>query len=441
MCGQGGVVVLAREGRAAIRQGRRARQILRQHRRVERGFADEHRRERAALAKNLLRQQFTHIRHDGERQPQRDALLEPFHRRAMHQHRLDDAVQLFGMQIALGSSGVARVGAQFGQPDQVAERHPLRRRHHGDAEPAILGGEISDRKAAAKTVDADPRPGKSGLQCQRGIEFADLQHRLKCIDRKAPRALAVAREKSGQRRDERGEARDHADLAVAWQHRRPLNRADQFDQSCEAAAHRVGDCIIAVGAVFAEPGYRRDGEPGLRSPEIFVRQRRCPHDARRPRVEQQVGVGQQRANFFDARRLAEIGRDAALVGIEPGEISAFAVAVAGIDQRRSYSRCVAARGLDLDDIGTEISEQLAAIAERVAGANFHDAQFRQWLLWHFALPFDGAHLVQARRCVKSSGLVIRTWDQLLAAARGVDLPSAAAIAEISGRMKKASSAG
>jgi hypothetical protein len=44
-----------------------------------------------------------------------------------------------------------------------------------------------------------------------------------------------------------------------------------------------------------------------------------------PRVEQQIGAAEQCANLLHAGRLAEIGCDAALVGIEPGEISALMV--------------------------------------------------------------------------------------------------------------------
>src|SRR5437879_140683 len=105
-----------------------------------------------------------------------------------------------------------------------------------------------------------------------------------------------------------------------------------------------------------------------------------------PRVEQQIGAAEQRANLLHAGRLAEIGCDAALVGIEPGEISALMVPIADIDQWRDLSCAIAARRFDLDDVGAEICEQLSAIAELFARANFHDAQFRQWLLRHSTRP-------------------------------------------------------
>ena len=178
MRGQGFVVAVAGERRAAVGVRRRPGEMLRQHRRVERRIADLHRRERAAVAMDLLREQFAHVRHDRERQSQFDALLEPLLCGSMHQHRLDDAFQLFGVQIAFGGCGIARIGPELRQADHLAERHPLRRRDHRDAEPAVLGRKISDRKAAPEPVDADARPGEAGLQRQSRVELADLQHRF-----------------------------------------------------------------------------------------------------------------------------------------------------------------------------------------------------------------------------------------------------------------------
>ncbi len=120
-----------------------------------------------------------------------------------------------------------------------------------------------------------------------------------------------------------------------------------------------------------------------------------------PRIEQQVGACEQRANLLHAGRLVEIGRHAALIGVQPAEIAALAPSIAGIDQQRNLARGIAAGWFDLDDFGAEIGEQLAAIAERVARANFHDAQFRQWQLRHFhPTSFGWWHLVHASGRVK-----------------------------------------
>lgn len=49
------------------------------------------------------------------------------------------------------------------------------------------------------------------------------------------------------------------------------------------------------------------------------------------------GACELRAELLHAGRLVKLGRDAALVGIEPGKISALATTVAGIDQRRDLA--------------------------------------------------------------------------------------------------------
>ena len=51
-----------------------------------------------------------------------------------------------------------------------------------------------------------------------------------------------------------------AHLAVARQHRRTIDRADQLHEAREAAAYGFGDVQVAVGAVLAEPRQRGDGE-------------------------------------------------------------------------------------------------------------------------------------------------------------------------------------
>src|SRR6185436_9543096 len=139
----------------------------------------------------------------------------------------------------------------------------LRRRDYRDAEPALFGGKIPGRKAASEAVNADAWPGEAGLQREPGVELADLQHCLMRADRKTPRTLLAARIEAGEARNESGQAGNHAHLAVARQHRRAFDRADQLYEAGETAAYRIGRRIVAVGAIFAEPGQRRDGEAGF----------------------------------------------------------------------------------------------------------------------------------------------------------------------------------
>ena len=264
-------IVLAGEGRFAVRTRPRLREILRQHRRIERRIADRHGRERAARAIDILRQQLIHCRHHRERNPQCDALLEPLHRGLLHQHRLDDRGQLVRMRVAIRRRRIARIGTKLGQADHHAEGVPLRGCHHRDAKPAFFGFEIADRKSAPETIDADARPREAGFQRQSRIEFADLQQSLVSADSVTSCALLTA-EQSGQARDERRERCDDSDLAVARQHRRAFDRADEFDDAREAAAHRIRDAIIAIRAVFAEPRDRGDRERRIVAAQIVMRE-------------------------------------------------------------------------------------------------------------------------------------------------------------------------
>ncbi len=243
--------------------------MLRQHRTFKACIADAHRTERATAAMNFLRQQFFHIGNDGERQAQLDAALEPFQRGVLQQSGCDDRLQLVGMMKAADGRVVYRIGSQFRHIEQGAEPGPLRGCYDGDAEPAMLGLKVAARIAAPEAIDAGPRAGETGLQRKPGIEFADVQHGFEIVDSEASRAVGVSI-KSGKTRNESGQSAHDADLAVARQHRRAFDGADQFHQTSKAAAHRVSGVIVAVGAMFAEPRDRGDGEAGIGFAQALV---------------------------------------------------------------------------------------------------------------------------------------------------------------------------
>ena len=93
-----------------------------------------------------------------------------------------------------------------------------------------------------------------------------------------------------------------------------------------------------------------------------------------PRVEQQIGSGEEVENPACAVRGFRIGQNTLLVGVEPREGDALAFAFTHIGQRRNAASGIAALRLDLDDFCAEIRKQLAAIAERIARSEFNDAQ-------------------------------------------------------------------
>ena len=116
----------------------------------------------------------------------------------------------------------------------------------------MLGDEVAGRIATAEAIDAGARAGEAGFQRQSGVEFADMKHCFEIVDGEAACAVFVS-VKTCQARNERGQPADHADLAVARQHRRAFDRADEFHEARETAAHRVGGEIVAIGAMLAEP--------------------------------------------------------------------------------------------------------------------------------------------------------------------------------------------
>ena len=190
-------------------------------------------------------------------------------RGALRQHRLDDSRQLVSMRIAIRRRRIARVGAQFRQPDHDAEGIPLRRSNDRDAEPAMLGCEVADRKAASETVDADPWPREARFKRQPGIEFADLQQRLEGAHREAPRAGRVAIQ-ARKRRNKSAMCGNDADLAVARQHRRAFDRADELHDACKTATHRIRDMVVAIQPMLAEPRDCGDRQSRIVAPQIVM---------------------------------------------------------------------------------------------------------------------------------------------------------------------------
>ncbi len=372
---------VAGQWRAAVGLRQRAREMLRQHRGFERRGSDSHGRERAAAAMHLLRQQFAHVGNDGERQPQRDAALEPLQRGVPHQRRGDDVAQFLRAHEAVDRGVVSHIVPELGQPDQLAEADPLRRRHYGDAEPAVLGHEVAGRITTAEPVEAGTRPREAGFQRQPGVEFRDVQECFVQAHREAARAGGVSI-KPGETRNERGEAAGHGELPVARQHRRSFDRPHQFDQPRETAADRLGHGVVAIRSVLAEPGERGDGETRLGAAQVLVRQHGSLKFGQRSGIEQEVRCREQRADLGDVRGDGEIGGDAVLVGVEPGEGAAFLPSTARVDQRCNAPRGIAAGRLDLDHLGAEIRKQLAAIVQRIAGTELDHANSSQRKLLH-----------------------------------------------------------
>lgn len=148
--------------------------------------------------------------------------------------------------------GVFRLMRQLRLADDLAEAGPLRWRRHADAEDSVLRLPRSGRIAPAENIDAGARARKPAFQRIQGVELRHLQQRFVDVGAIAPRAVLAVVER-GEARNEGGQSGEHGGLAVASEHRRPFDRADQFHHSGEAARDRLARMVAAIGAGVGEP--------------------------------------------------------------------------------------------------------------------------------------------------------------------------------------------
>ena len=202
----------------------------------------------------------------------------------------------------------------------------------------------------------------------RGVEFGDLQQRFVDVGAIAPRAVLAAVERS-EAWNERRQAAEHGRLAVAAEHRRALDRrrsASPCRRDCAPPLRSAGICCTGPVspnheiAVMPRPGsdLRR---LSCESADALISSG-CRPSSRRSAVCSSARIRSMSAG------LREIGGDALLVGVQPGEVRALALAVAGIDQHAERARRIAAGRFDLDHLRAEIGELLAAIGNGVAGS-------------------------------------------------------------------------
>ena len=187
------------------------------------------------------------------------------------------------------------------------------------------------------------------------------------------RAPRRAPDPPGGRRDEGGHPGDVARLTVrARQDRRPVDRPHEADQPGERAHRRVRCREVPIGAAFAEPRQGHDGQAGVGGAQSGMAEDSGFHLGRRPCVQQDIGGFKQGTHAGGVGR--EIGDDALLVGVQPRERAALHPALARVQQRRDRAARIAHRRLQLDNVGAEIGEQLAAILEPGRTADLQHAQ-------------------------------------------------------------------
>ena len=134
-----------------------------------------------------------------------------------------------------------------------------------------------------------------------------------------------------------------------------------------ANPYQVGRLEITVGAGLSERRYRGVHQAGRVRGQAFVAQTQRIHVARRGGLQHYVGGDGELAQRGRALRRVDVQRYAALVGVEVEPVQAAAGAGLAADERADVAHGVAAGRFNLDDVGAQVGQQLAAIDAHGAG--------------------------------------------------------------------------
>ena len=254
------VVVLAQARHRAAEIGRRARQMKGRARRLDGPLAHPDGHDGVAVAEHRPVEHLLHVGHDGEGQALLERCGKPFLGGAVEEARHEARLQLVGARQPLRPHDELRMAAEVGHAHQVAERLPLRRRHDGDADPALLAAIDAHRIGRREAVEAPTllrRAGRPGLdrlvlgQRDGGLVHAHLV------------APALPAEQRRHGRNEGGEPAHDGRLVVGQGERRAFFRSDELHEARQRAAHRVAGLVVAIGAGPAEPGEIDGDEMGV----------------------------------------------------------------------------------------------------------------------------------------------------------------------------------
>ena len=395
-------------------------QPLREHRRFEGRLADPHAAERAVVAVDGSREQRRHVRRDHQRNAPGDRLVGPLARGAAGRLGGDDGVQFLADQQSLGRGDEAGSRRQIRHAEHIAEAAPLVGGEGGDAEPALHGRIDAGGEHREKVVAAPAALLGGGLGGDRVLELADQGAGVVDADLEpTPRA---AGDQGAQRRGEAAQRGRNAGLMLA-EHDRRLERSDAAHQARQRPHHAVRADIVPVRTALAEPADRDNIELRVGRAQGGLAGGTGVVPGARPGVDQNVD------SAGDLRQPSGIvGRDgdAALVGVQPGEQRALTATAAGINHRRHPAVCIAARRLDLENVGAEIGKQLAAVGQRPPAPEFRDAHAAERRLAAHAFVHGrspSAIVAAFRGVTASAGLNGRQFLGLLSSAvdeRGAD---------------------
>ena len=302
------------------------------------------------------------------------------------QRRLDDVGQIgvgdpCGVCESLGQRiAVALIAAQAGLGERL--HHARRPRRQGEHQgPAIRGGVEAHRRCPLRLpgVAAHIRAGVCLVEQVRraAVDGACLSFEGRHVDVGGPpRPLA---------HHERGQCRHRCQVAhlVGGDVAAELDWLALLDSGApHRPAHGVGDDVAAavaglrIGTGLSE---RRDGSEHDARPQLgerFVAQADTVEMTGRERLDHNVGLGSERPDELDVvgtwRTAADVGHNAALVGVEMQEERRLLEAVGTLRRRRTVAPravtagWVSAGRFHLDDIGAVVGEELSQVRARDA---------------------------------------------------------------------------
>jgi hypothetical protein len=327
-----------------------------------------------------------------------------------------DRVRLRAARHLLGRQGLGPFGHAFLQFEEVAaafdaraaqrrvlrpvgmaqQRHPAvplvllaRRDHH----PALRAGEYPGQAAggfgafplhpAAGEGAFAPRPVRQPLERDVGVEIVAGQVDMRRLaaglrDQQTPHRGHRAGDADGERAFVVGARERAARLRVVDGPRHvPGERGAVLQREIRRRA-------FGQRAGAAERRHRQDDEMGMPG----LQRRRVQPERRQPRrrlaFDQDRGVGQQRVQPVAMGGGRQIERDAALARIDVGEQRAGLGSGLTGPERFAGAQAVAARRLDLEDVGADVAQDAAAERRRDPLAPFDDTGARDQ---HSRFPF------------------------------------------------------
>ncbi len=366
--------LLADIGNRAAAARRCAGQALHRTRAEASLITDHDRNDRAARPLLFIGDEIADLgyRHDRDFSPQ--AFRKPFLGGALLQSRNDLAFDFPDVLEPVDAHEQRRIVAQLRQTQHLAEGAPLRRRHRGDAKPALPGFVDADRKGRPEPVDADAAHDVAAHERLEHDVFGDGDAGLENAQATgSPAPVLHAADDRGCGGDESPQAGKDAGLEIRRVHRRSFDRSDQLYQSRQRANGRIGRLELSVRALVAEPACLDVNEAGMALLDRGKIERRTIRRIDVAAIDKDVAVFDQFRQARRGVRIAGIERDARFVEIEKRKPRALPFR----RQRRGPAKRIACGWFYLLNARAEIGKQPRAVTRRSRTPDLDNPQMRQ----------------------------------------------------------------